>query len=201
MHTVRFRWIALLAAILGVSSAAAPTEYGQHALNRANEGAPNSELVKLFRAAVFLDETTSPQSWQNYGVALLHQSGATKGDESRRHGLWSLVVLELTKRMDPLGLVGSGMADANIGLLREKCPGVGPIIDFEKRPAFWRGNQLVSAPTYGEIGLEMAQSNREAESIPFYWVDLIDQDKEAAATWLNLAVTMNKARGRAQNNA
>ena len=184
--------LALLAAVCPVAA-----DYGSRALERANAGAPNSEVLTLFRAAIFLDESTSPQSWSNLGVALLHQAGASQGAVAEGHGLWSLIVLELTLRMDPLRLAGASMVEQNIGLLREKCPSVGPIIDRESRRAFWRGNLLLTSPTYGEKGLALAQEGRESESIPFLWVDLLESEKESAAPWLNLAVAMNKARGRA----
>ena len=88
--------------------------YHERGLRRANENAPNEELINLFRASVYLDEEETPQSWSNLGVALLHQAGLSHGAEADRHGVWSLVVLELTRRMDPLLLAGAGMVDANV---------------------------------------------------------------------------------------
>ena len=187
--------------------------YSDRALKRANERAPNQELINLFRAAIFLDEETTPNSWRciasqflhactpafgipaylllssllhsNLGVALLHQAGATSGAEAGRHGLWSLVNFELARRMDPLLLVGAGMVDANVGLLKEKCPSIEPIISTGRR-AYWRGNLLLTSPSAGEVGLTLAQAGREAESITFFWIDLLESDKDSTVAQTQL---------------
>ena len=132
------RILALVLAASQPAGAGADLSFHERALKRANEDAPNTELINLFRAAVFLDDEVTPQSWSNLGVALLHQAGKSKGAQSERHGLWSLIALELSRRMDPLGLEGAHMVDANINLLREKCPPVDQIIDTSRR-AYWRG--------------------------------------------------------------
>jgi len=169
-------------------------DYAAHALERANAGAPNKELLPLFQAAVFLDESPTPQAWSNLGVALLHQSGEAKGVAAERYGFWSLVVFELALRMDPLGLVGGNMVEMNIDLLKRKCPFVETIATRERR-SYWRGNLLLTSPTSSEVALTLAQAGRACEAIPFFWVDLLHAEKEAAPTWVNLAVALNAARG------
>ena len=59
---------------------------------------------------------------------------------------------------------------------------------------YWRSNLLMMSPNAGDAGLSLAQAGRETESIPFLWAELIEQEKDVPASWLNLAVALNKAR-------
>ena len=123
----------LAAALSSSCIASCSADYHDTAIARAGAGAPNHEVLSLFRAAAFLDKAPTSQAWSNLGVALLHQSSVSNGSLAQRYGIWSLISFDLSRRMDPLMLVGSSMVDPNIQLLVEKCPSVGKILEANRR--------------------------------------------------------------------
>ncbi|KAL3912518.1 MAG: hypothetical protein SGPRY_008312, partial [Prymnesium sp.] len=187
--------------MLGCLLAPLASDYSSHALERAHAGARSSQLLRLFTASVFLDPSPSPQAWVNLGVAAMHRAGETRGALSERHGLWSLISLELARRMDPLRLLGAAAVDGNLALLQEKCPQLRELVE-QQRHTYWRGSLLLASPASSELGLQLATKGNAAESIPFLWQDLISPSAESgsATVWINLAVALNAARSRAQGD-
>ena len=193
---MRLRHYGLRLAVLRILHVAVCTgalSYHEEAMARHRAGAPNSELAILFRAhALLVVQDRGFDAWNNLGVALMHAATDSKASaEAERHALWSLAAFELARRLDTLQVMP--VIDANVRMLCDGHPTAKKLVDANPR-AYWRPSVLHAGTAAAEAAISVAQSGREDESLLYFWQGLLDGGDAEAPTWLNLAVSLNKAR-------
>ena len=201
------RCLLLLGALL--AGAASGATHRERALSQARSG---EDASATFRAAVFLDDTKAgAESWHDLAVSLMRVAArgpprsrdsspadAREARRAARHGLWSLACFQLSTLLDPLQLkVTPSNAKDNLATLLDLSPDARRLSRLDAPPpGYWHGNGLI----VHDLGVAVAKSARQAESVLWFWRQILLDEREAPVAWLNLAVALNQARKWAESN-
>lgn len=191
-------------AVLGASSR------HSDALVKAREGEDASDG---FRAAVFLDDAKAgAMQWHDLGVSLMRlaASGPKKNQNSSpedarearraaRCGVWAAAAFELAGRLDPLRLtVDFKGVDDNLKALRGVSADAARLLATKAQgqepaprgPGYWRGSALL----VHDLGVSVAKSGRQGESLLHFWRQIVESESEVPVAWVNLGVALNQIR-------
>ena len=153
-------------------------QYRASALTQARKG---EDASAHFRAAVFLDDAkTGAEQWHDLAVSLMRVAAsaptrsknsspedAREARRASRHGIWALAAFELSGRLDPLRLkIKPKDAEENLAALLEAS------VDARRQsrldaltPDYWRGSALL----VHDLGVSVAKSGRQGESVLHFW--------------------------------
>ena len=202
----------LLLALLAAGEASGEASGATHRERALSQARSGEDASATFRSAVFLDDTQAgAEQWHDLAVSLMRVAarGPTRSRDSSpedarearraaRHGLWSLACFQLSTLLDPLELkVKPSNAKDNLATLLDLSPDARRLSRLDAPPpGYWHGNGLIAH----DLGVAVAKNARQAESVLWFWRQILLDEREVPVAWVNLAVALNQARQWAESD-